>query len=168
MKMNFFAGRGPVYSLAIVISAFAGCQQEPDYKVIREEVIELHDQLMMDDEKVMRNKMRLDSLALSGLKELKGKEPALDTGQLHQEIEQLTTSMEAASDEMSTWMHEFEADIKGKTKPEAVAYFKGEKLKVNKLDSLYKKVLKESDALLNKYHISSSDRGESLHSHKGM
>ena len=73
-------------SIALVMQS---CNQEPDFKTVRQEVLDQHDQLMIDGEKVMTFQMKLDTLSKSGLKAIKRKQPALDTAAEQQQIKAL-------------------------------------------------------------------------------
>jgi GTPase involved in cell partitioning and DNA repair len=149
----------------LALTGVQACNPGPDYKEVRKEVIDQHDQLMMDDERVMHNKMKLDTLALN-LKMLKQQQPALDTAQTRVDISELSKRLAAADDQMSEWMHHFKVDMEGKSNAEAVAYFKAEKVKVQKLDSLYKQVLNESDAYLEKFNIKNDAGSDKKHDMK--
>jgi hypothetical protein len=150
----------------IALLIIQACNQEPDYKEVRKEVIEQHDKLMMDDERVMHNKMKLDTLALT-LYIIKQQQPVLDTAQTLNEIKQLSNRLTAADEQMSEWMHHFNVDMEGKSNADAVAYFKAEKVKVQKLDSLYEQVLNESDAYLKRFNIKLDNAsGDKHHMHK--
>ncbi len=133
----------------------ASCQSEPDYKVVRQEVLDQHDKIMMDGEKAMNYKMKLDTLAMSGLAKIKQHQPSIDTAAEHQQIIDLTKKLNQADEKMNDWMHNFKTDVDRKSNTEAVAYFNAEKTKVQQLDSTYKSVLKEAEAYLKKLNVKS-------------
>lgn len=139
--------------IAMVAAGIQACQNEVSYKVVREEVIKAHDGLMADEDKVMNIKMTLDTLALEGLTKIKAERPNIDTAKINQDIKVLSNKLTDASAQMSAWMEYFKPDMEGKSNAEAVAYFEQEKIKVRKLDSLYKAVLQESGAYLKKFDI---------------
>lgn len=134
----------------ITIACFAACTPSESYKTIRQEVLADHDQVMMDSEMAFKNKMKLDTFAsrLDSLKKLKND---LDTLKEKEEIDKLRKQLAQADDQMNNWMHSFEAEIGQRSNDEAVAYFKGEKKKVDDLDSVFKKALKDSDEYLQRF-----------------
>ena len=125
------------------------CAPKQDYKAERDEVMKFHDVVMQDHGIVVNNQMKLDSL-LKDLKGLKSSRPGLDTATARKEMEQLKSSLGAAEDKMNDWMHQFEPDVTGKSNEEAVKYFKGERVKIMHIDSLYKQEIKTSGAYLDK------------------
>jgi len=143
------------YFLLIGLILIGSCKNEPDYKVVRQEVMDIHDKIMVDGERAIKNKMVLDTLSKTKLKELNQAHPELDTLAEKIQIAKLVEKLSQADEMMMDWMHEFQADIEGKTNEQAVTYFKGEMVKVVNLDQFYKEVLKESDAYLKKFNLSS-------------
>lgn len=51
--------------LCLVTATFISCKTEPDAKAVSQEVLNIHDKLMIDGEKVIKNKMKLDTLLVS-------------------------------------------------------------------------------------------------------
>ncbi|RYY36396.1 MAG: hypothetical protein EOP46_06625 [Sphingobacteriaceae bacterium] len=158
IKLNYFLS-----IVSIITIILPSCRHEVDYKIVREDVIMQHDKLMADDEKLMHHKMQLDTLALS-LGKLKVQQPALDTAKVHQEITAINNKLNAASDKMSNWMQQFKTDADGKSNAQAVAYFGAEKVKVTRLDSIYRNLLKESSAYLEKFNVK-DDTATHKHQH---
>lgn len=134
---------------AAIAAFFFGCKPSADYKTIREEVVQLHDSVMMDTEIAYRNKRQLDTLS-GKLDSLKKLNPALDTIKELQLITGLRLKLDTAEAEMEDWMHKFEVEKGDKSDDEAVAYFSREKAKIKAIDSLYGVVLKESGEYLQK------------------
>ena len=132
-----------IFNLICATILTVGCQNQVSYKDVREDVIVAHDKLMADEDKTMNAKMALDTLASTGLEILKAQQADRDTAKMRSEIKILTRKLNDASDQMSKWMENFKSDVTGKSNAEAVAYFKEEKLKVKRLDSLYQVALKE-------------------------
>lgn len=131
-----------IFYLCCFAIAMQGCKPEVNYKAVRQEVITLHDDLMADEDRAMSAKMTLDTLAL--------KERNINT---RDSIAALSSKLTFASDEMSKWMENFTSDVTGKSNADAVAYFELEKLKVKKLDSLYKAALSQADIYLKKFNV---------------
>lgn len=126
------------------------CQSGQEYKTFRTEVLTYHDQVMVDSEKAISRKMKLDKISRQ-MDSLFSKKIVPDTVKEKQQIGQLIGKLNSVDEQMIDWMHDFKADIDGKSNEEASVYFKAEKQKIIVLDSLYKAVLSESDAYLLKY-----------------
>lgn len=143
------------YQIAIlfVMLAFTSCSSEPDYKKVRQEVIDLHDKLMVDGEMAIRNKMALDTLSIQGLSAAKKSNPTLDTTAEKEHIKKLVAQLKTADDNMMDWMQDFKADIEGMNNAQAVTYFQSEKIKLVKMDSLYKIALDGSKHYLQKFGV---------------
>ena len=135
--------------LFISIAAVA-CTPKSDYKAVRDEVMKLHDVVMADHGKIINNQMALDTL-FKDMKSVKMKLPEVDTLKEKAEISALLAKLSGAEDSMNDWMHKFEPDITGKSNEVAIVYFKSEKAKIAKIDSLYKVEIKESDGYLSKF-----------------
>lgn len=128
---------------AILIS----CSQKADYKTERDEVMKFHDVVMADHGLLIDNQMKLDSM-LKDLSGLQKKFPAIDTAKEKVVIGIALESLKNAENLMNDWMHKFEPDVTGKSNDEAVAYFKAERQKIGKIDSLYKGQIKASNSYL--------------------
>ncbi|WP_244950807.1 hypothetical protein [Pedobacter suwonensis] len=144
---------GALGAFAFCAAMTIGCKSEPDYKTVRQEVMDLHDKVMGDGEKAVKNRMVLDTLSKVRLKELKQAKPDLDTTEEKNKISLLIAKLNKADDNMMDWMHDFQPDIEGKSNGEAVKYFQGEMIRIKKLDGEYKKALDESDAYLEKFNL---------------
>lgn len=136
-------------TLLITIAAIA-CKQQADYKTVRDEVIKLHDVVMEDQGRILRNQMRTKDL-LKNMMTIKVQFPATDTLEEKVALTGLLKNLNDAEESMNDWMHEFEPDVTGKSNEAAVLYFEAEKVKVVKMDSVFKAQIKSSDAYLNKF-----------------
>ena len=125
----------------------AACTQSPNYKSERDEVMKFHDVVMQDHGTLVNNQMKLDTI-LHELSALKQKFPAVDTLKEKVTLKETLDRLNKAEDLMNDWMHKFEPDVTGKSNEEAVKYFKAERVKIGKVDSLYKAEIKSSDAYL--------------------
>lgn len=139
--------------VALCLSIFLGCNNEPDYKVIRQEVVDLHNKVMEDGEMASKNRLMLDTLSRIRLKAFKVTQPSIDTITEQKTIVKLTAKLNQTDQDMMKWMQDFEPDMEGKRNAEAVKYFEGERIKIKKLDSQYKQILNESDAYLKKFNM---------------
>lgn len=136
------------YAIAVLVPlVIQACSSSPDYKEARAEALELHDKVMVDSEKAIRNRMKLDTLS-SKMDSLKQARPEMDTTQASRSIVALKSRLDSADEQMSTWMRAFDAELGEKSHDEAVAYFQDEQKKIKALDSVYANVLKDSDRFL--------------------
>jgi len=135
--------------IALAIGAGA-CTPSANYKTERDEVMKFHDVVMEDHGKLIDNQMKLDTL-LKSLPELKKKYPALDTLKEKEAIKAMQGRLNTAEDLMNDWMHKFEPDVTGKSDADAVAYFKAERIKIGRVDSIYKSEIQHSDEYLSKF-----------------
>ena len=98
----------------------------------------------------MTKKMKLDTL-ITKLDSLYKLKLLTDTLVEKQAMDDLRKKLSYADEEMDAWMHGFQPEIDGKSKEEAIRYFESEKVKISSLDTLYQKVLAESDKYLTKF-----------------
>lgn len=129
---------------------FASCKQQADYKASRDEVIKVHDVVMADQGKVVDQQLKLGDM-LKNLSAIKASNPQIDTIKEKDSIILVRDRLNVAEEAMNTWMHEFEPDVSGKSNEEAIAYFEAEKLKIQKVDTLFKAELKRAEAYLSKF-----------------
>jgi hypothetical protein len=132
----------------LITALFFSCKTEPDSKAIRQEVLNIHDKLMADGEKVVKNKMKLDTLLVSDQIKL-----SPDSAVQKQKISDLIKRLNAADEKMMDWMHFFKDDFKGKTAQEDLDYYKSEMVKIRAVEDSYIKVTRESDSLINVYQV---------------
>jgi len=135
---------------AFLLAGTAACTSNLDYKTERDEVMKFHDVVMGDHGKLIDNQMKLDSM-FKTMPALKTKFPQIDTVQEKMDIKATRARLSGAEEVMNDWMHQFEPDVTGKSNEEAVNYFKAERVKIEKIDSLYKIEIKLSDAYLSKF-----------------
>lgn len=117
---------------------------------VREELMKFHDQLMMDNDALIGNQMKLDTL-LRDLKGLKAKNPTVDTAQEKVKINTLLARLTTAEDRMNDWMHNFNADFKGSSPELSEQYFEAERSKIAAIAKLYQQEIDSSTAYLNQY-----------------
>ncbi|MFC3563485.1 hypothetical protein [Pedobacter jamesrossensis] len=142
-----------------LILFLCACKTEPDAKTIKTEVLNIHDKLMIDGEKVVKNRMKLDTLLLS--EKLKSR-----TDSSKQNISNLIKKLNEADENMMDWMHFFKDDFKGKTEKEDLDYYKSQMIKIREVEDSYIKVIRESDSVLKVYNINSAEKMEmSNHKH---
>jgi len=133
--------------LGLLTILFISCKTEPDAKAVRQEVLNIHDKLMIDGEKVIKNKMKLDTLLVSDRIKL-----SADSALQKQKIVDLITQLNAADEKMMDWMHFFKDDFKGRTEQENLDYYKSEMVKIRAVEDSYIKVTRASDSLIRMYN----------------
>ncbi|KQS39827.1 hypothetical protein [Pedobacter sp. Leaf194] len=133
-----------ISTICLIILIFSACKTEPDSSAVKKELLNIHDKLMLDGEKVVKNRMALDSLLKSG----KIKDAKDST-----ELADLITGLNKADENMMDWMHFFKDDFKGKDEKEALTYYKSEMVKIRGVEDNYIKVTRTSDSLLKIYNV---------------
>src|SRR5438128_2231273 len=113
-------------------SFLCACNNEKDKeKVLLNEVISIHDHIMAKEDKLMHNKMQLDTLLMPG----KG-------DSTHTVVDKATmgayrSKLTAADEAMETWMQKFDPELKGKSHDEKMQYFANQKKIVLAIDSQF-------------------------------
>lgn len=136
------------FVIGAMIIFFAACKTEPNAAAVRKEVLNIHDKLMIDGEKVVKNKMKLDTLLLSD--QLK---KSSDSTSSKQQVRDIIARLNAAEEKMMDWMHFFKDDFKGKTEQEDLDYYKSQMIKIREVEDGYIKVTRQSDSVLKVYKI---------------
>lgn len=127
-----------------MVFLFSACKTEPDAQAVKKEVLNIHDKLMMDGEKVVKNKMKLDSVLKSD--KIKSTDDSL-------KVADLSARLNKADESMMDWMHFFKDDFKGKNEQEDLEYYKSQMVKVRQVEDSYIKVTRESDSVLKVYNV---------------
>jgi hypothetical protein len=147
-----------ILTFCLIVLLFAACKTEPNSKAIRQEVLNIHDKLMIDGEKVIKNRMKLDTLLLS--------DKLKNSSESKQEVNALIEKLNKADENMMDWMHFFKDDFKGKTELEDLNYYKSQMVKIRAVEDNYIKLTKESDSILKIYKINPAEKIEmSNHKH---
>ncbi|HEY4327658.1 MAG TPA: hypothetical protein VGN20_26990 [Mucilaginibacter sp.] len=101
-----------------------GCaDKKAQEKALLDDVIKVHDKVMMADEQVMKNKMQLDTLIQHADARVK------DSAAYYSKL------LNTADDAMSNWMHKFNPAQTGKSHDEIMTYFDTQKKQVMAIDS---------------------------------
>lgn len=145
-----------IIQLGLTLLFFAACKTELDANAVKKEVLNIHDKLMMDGEKVVKNRIKLDSILKSG--KIKSAEDSL-------KMANLINQLNKADERMMDWMHFFKDDFKGKNEQENMAYYKLQMIKVRAIEDQYIQVTKVSDSVLKNYNIKSVETTE-MKNHK--
>lgn len=141
-------------ALCSVFLLFSSCKTEPDSKAVKKEVLNIHDKLMMDGEKVVKNKMKLGSVLKSD--KVKSAKDSL-------KIADLISSLNQADESMMDWMHYFKDDFKGKNEQEDLEYYKSQMVKVRQVEDNYIKVTRAYDSVLKIYNIAPAEKMKMEH-----
>jgi hypothetical protein len=130
--------------LALFALFFCSCadntQQE---KNLLNDILKVHDKIMNQDEILMKNKSRLDSLL---------KAPVKDTAE-KTNIRGIAIRITAAEEAMETWMGKFQPDMTGKSHDEVMKYYGDQKKEVTAIDSQVNLVIKESNQYFTTHKI---------------
>lgn len=140
-----------IIQLGLALLFFAACKTEPDANAVKKEVLNIHDKLIMDGEKVVKNRIKLDSILKSG--KIKSVEDSL-------KMANLINQLNKADERMMDWMHFFKDDFKGKNEQENMAYYKSQMIKVRAIEDQYIQVTKLSDSVLKIYNIKFAETTE--------
>jgi len=132
------------FGFCLVVIVLASCKAEPDSSAVKKEVLNIHDKLMMDGEKSVKNRMKLGSILKSD--KIRADEDSV-------EVADLINRLNKADENMMDWMHFFKDDFKGKTEQEDLDYYKSEMVKIRAVEDGYIKVTRESDSVLKVYNV---------------
>jgi hypothetical protein len=133
----------------IIIAALAclalwGCtDNKKQEKALLDSVISIHDKVMASDDKLMSNKMKMDTL-------LKAKLTGVaDTAAEKTELMGLSVQVVNAEDAMEKWMQKFDPEQKGKSHQQIMDYLSDQKVQVSAIDSSINDAINASGNYLN-------------------
>ena len=127
-----------ILALTVVCTLSACHDDKADEKAKQEEVIKVHNEVMGVSEKLVTNKMVLDSVIKSN------KADTAKTNQANLLIKQLTTADEA----MEKWMHNFNPDYTGKSHQEIMSYLDVQHKEIAHIDTMIKTAIDQSNKFL--------------------
>lgn len=129
---------------ALVTLTLSACTDTKDQqKVLLNDVIKIHDKVMSNEDLLMKNKMKLDTLLL------KNKFPNVkDTATEKAHIRAINAKLVTADSVMENWMQKFDPEQKGKSHAEIVIYLTDQKKQVLAVDSQLTAAVKESSEYL--------------------
>ena len=113
-------------ALFISFVIFGCADTKKQEKDLFNEVIKVHDRVMGKEELIMINKMQLDTLIK--------KNPSPDilaTATAH------SKALDSADTRMENWMHNFDAENKGKGHDEIMTYLTDQKKQIDAIDSTF-------------------------------
>lgn len=127
--------------------AFGACQnsnvQNNDQK-LAEEAISIHDEIMPQIPKFDKTTVKIDSI-LNNLNNLTEESGTLDTTALKSELSELKDSIENATDNMMTWMRDYDAAN------EEEAYQRQEVEKITQMKNQFDRVQEQISQSLGKF-----------------
>jgi hypothetical protein len=125
--------------VAFALFALSACNNGKDQeKALQDEVIKIHDKVMGNDNRLMDNKMKIDTLIST----------TTDTTQ-KAELTRLNSELMVAEQAMENWMQNFNPDQGNKSQEEKVAYLTGQKKQIMTIDSLMNAAINKSTEYLN-------------------
>jgi hypothetical protein len=127
-----------ILAVALAVSLFYACSDDTKKENdLKNEIINMHEKLMNNDEALMKNKMKLDTL-------LKQKKDTVA-------VKPLISKATAADDAMEQWMSKFQPDMTGKSHDEVMTYYAGQKKQIISVDSAINAAIKESGQYLSNH-----------------
>lgn len=139
-----------LFSIVIVLPlVFTACKNAPEARLLKEQVISLHDSIMAKNDHVVHLEMKIDSL-LKNMKNLSRQDSSLDTTLFKERLSSLQGKLKSAEEKMNDWMYKFEPDASSKTEEAAKDYFFEQKKTLVDLKHIYDSYISESDSYLSK------------------
>ncbi|NGF55791.1 transposase [Parapusillimonas sp. SGNA-6] len=140
-KLSFVA------TLSVFIAV--ACQSPTTKEAVKgqqlaQEAIAVHDEIMPQIKVFDRTTIKIDSI-LNNLSGIANTHSDIDTAVLKTELQTLKTNLEDATENMMTWMREYEADN------EDIEYQKSEVEKVKAMKKQFDKVAEESNKKLSSF-----------------
>lgn len=118
-----------IFLFAVAILALAACSDvKKDEKALLDHVIKMHDTVMVYDEQLMHNKMKLDTLIKT----------ADDTTKARLNI--MIAKLSKVDSDMEDWMQKFDPQ----TKDNVIDYMNKQKVRIEHIDSMMRAAIKES------------------------
>ena len=121
-------------SVFMLVSCADTKKQEKD---ALSEVIKIHDEAMVTDEKLMHNKILLDSLLKAkAIPDVKGS------------VTELSKDLDAADKAMEDWMHQFEVEHPGKSHEQIMQYMADQKKQIDQVNKQLSEAVKQSNQFI--------------------
>ena len=123
-------------ALLLIALLFFSCKDNTkDEKALLNDILKVHDKVMMKDEALIKDKSRVDSLV---------KLPSKDTAE-KANLRSIGMKLTAADDTMGSWMNKFQTDMSGKSHDEVMKYYTDQKKQVMAVDSLVNTAISDAD-----------------------
>ncbi len=128
-----------LFIAVFAVFALSACNDGKDQeKALQDEVIKIHDKVMGSDNRLMDNKMKIDTLLTT----------TTDTAQ-KAELVRLNAELMVAEQAMENWMQKFDPEQGNKSSDEKVAYLTDQKKQIMTIDSLMNAAIDKSTGYLN-------------------
>ncbi|MFD0794100.1 hypothetical protein ACFQZX_10760 [Mucilaginibacter litoreus] len=121
---------------------FSCADKQKQEKELLNEVIHVHDRVMGKDELIMINKMKLDTVIKRN-----------QSPDLVAKATSLRAALDTADTRMENWMHNFDAENKGKNHEEIIAYLTDQKKQIEAIDSNFNRAVKTADTFIKQNNI---------------
>ncbi len=126
-------------TVLVTITIYSCSDNTKEEKNLMNDILKVHEQVMANDEALMKNKMKLDTLLIQ----------KIDTVA----VKMLNNKLSAADAAMEKWMTGFQVDMTGKSHEEVMKYYTDQKKQVAAVDSQVNVAIKESDKYLSNRKI---------------
>ena len=124
-------------AIFIALALFGCTNKKAQEKALLDGVIKVHDKVMGADERLMNNKILLDSMVKYN-----------STADIKDSVYMYLDHVNRADSAMATWMHNFDPDHTGKSDDETMAYMSNQKKQIMAIDSQLNKAITISDKYL--------------------
>ncbi|MCU0469668.1 MAG: hypothetical protein MUF58_13795 [Arcicella sp.] len=127
-----------ITSTILIFASLMACNKAEDkQKIMIDEVMAIHDEVMPKMDQIMSLKSSLDSIAKVSPDSLKAR--------------QLYVALDSADIKMMDWMENYDSEsVKGKPESEVMKYLADEKAKISDVKTLTNKSIEEAKAFLGK------------------
>jgi hypothetical protein len=127
-----------ITSTILIFASLMACNKAEDkQKIMIDEVMAIHDEVMPKMDQIMSLKSSLDSIAKVSPDSLKAR--------------QLYVALDSADIKMMDWMENYDSEsVKGKPESEVMKYLADEKTKISDVKTLTNKSIEEAKAFLGK------------------
>lgn len=135
------------FSVALIVLFMMACGGGPDIEAMKNEVLDIHDEVMPRMGEVMKLRRQVLSKAETLSGESTPDQSAIDA------LNSLAEKLNSANDGMMIWMREWTSESSGylegdQDKAAAAAYLESEKKKVEKVKTDILEAIKEAEELL--------------------
>lgn len=127
-----------IFASILIFATVTACNKSEDkQKVMIDEVMAIHDEVMPKMDDIMTLKSSLDSAIKVSPDSVKAKE--------------LYSALDSADNQMMDWMQAYNPDqVKGKSEEEVTKYYADEKAKISSVKELTNKSIEEAKGFLGK------------------
>src|ERR1700753_2287804 len=131
--------RKTIFFLMVGALAFGCADKKAQEQSLRDSVVDVHERVMGEDEKMLADKSALDTLIKQTADKL-----VKDSAKIYSD------KLALADSDMMTWMHNFNPDQSNQPHDAVMSYFGKQKRQIVHIDSQMTGLLKETSAYLDK------------------